>query len=242
MDTEQLAEKLVSWIREKALTAGCKGVVLGLSGGLDSSVLAVLCQRAFPKNTLGVIMPAHSRPEDKEHAQLIASKFSIKTTEVALNDILDKLSQALPDYEAPSAASQLSQANLKPRLRMIVLYYIANQLNYMVAGSSNRSEIAIGYFTKYGDGGVDIMPLGGLVKGQVRELAESLGIPQTIIDKPPSAGLWSGQTDEEEMGFSYDVLDHYLLTREAPDELRKKIKAMIAASNHKRSLPPMAKF
>ena len=237
-----MTEKLVTWVREKVLAAGCKGVVLGMSGGLDSSVLAVLCQRAFPGNTLGVIMPAHSQPQDKEHALAVAGKFSIATTEVVLDDILDKLSQALPDYQATPGVSQLAQANLKARLRMAVLYYIANQLNYMVAGSSNRSEVAIGYFTKYGDGGVDILPLGNLVKGQVRELAESLGIPRPIIDKPPSAGLWAGQTDEAEMGFSYDELDRYLLTGEAPAELRKKIEAMIASGDHKRSLPPIAKF
>ena len=125
---------------------------------------------------------------------------------------------------------------------MLTLYYIGNQLQYMVAGSSNRSEIAIGYSTKYGDSGVDIMPLGNLVKTQVRELAFFLGIPRTIIDKPPSAGLWEGQTDEGEMGFSYEALDRYLISGDATDELTSKIEAMITASNHKRSLPPIAQF
>jgi NAD+ synthase len=242
MDTELLAQKLVPWIKEKVLAAGCQGVVLGMSGGLDSSVLAVLCHQAFPQNTLGVIMPCHSHQEDKAHAEEVASKFAIPTTEVVLDSIFDALLQALPTYKADPALSQLAQSNLKARLRMLTLYYMASQLKYMVVGSSNRCEITVGYFAKHGDGGVDIMPLGNLVKGQVRELARFLGIPRTIIDKPPSAGLWEGQTDEGEMGFSYETLDHYLLDGDAPDELRSKIEAMIAAGNHKRSMPPIAQF
>ena len=242
MNTEQLAEKLVSWIRETVLAAGCQGVVLGMSGGLDSSVLAVLCHRAFPQNTLGVIMPCYSSEEDKAHAQLVAGKFGVPTAEVALDDIFASLRQILPDYQATPSASHLAQANLKVRLRMLTLYYIANQLDYLVAGASNKSELAIGYFTKYGDGGVDIMPLGNLVKSQVRELASFLGVPQPIIDKPPSAGLWEGQTDEAEMGFSYDDLERYLLTGDVSREAREKIQSMIAASDHKRSLPPIASF
>ena len=242
MDTERLAEKLVLWIRETALAAGCNGVVIGISGGIDSSVLAVLCHRAFPQNMLGVIMPCYSSQEDKAHAQLVANKFSIPTTEVVLDNVFAILLQTLPDYKKAPSASQLAQANLKVRLRMLTLYYFANQLKYMVVGASNRSELSIGYFTKYGDGGVDVMPLANLVKAQVRELASFLGIPQVIIDKLPSAGLWDGQTDEGEMGFSYEQLDKYLLTGEVPGELKEKIESMIAASDHKRSLPPIASF
>ncbi|MBA7521936.1 NH(3)-dependent NAD(+) synthetase [subsurface metagenome] len=240
MDTGQLAEKLVSWIRDKVLAAGCKGIVVGMSGGLDSSVLAVLCQRAFPQNTLGVLMPCHSSQEDREHAQIVASKFSIPTKTVVLDAVFDTLIKALPGDMAASGTNRLAQANIKVRLRMLTLYYFTNQLKYMVAGSSNRSELSIGYFTKYGDGGADILPLGNLVKGQVRELARFLGIPQQIIDKPPSAGLWQGQTDEDDLGFSYKELDHYLVTGEASNELREKIESMIAASNHKHSPPPVA--
>ena len=240
MDTEQLVEKLISWIRDKVLTAGCGGVVMGMSGGLDSSVLAVLCQRAFPQSMLGVLMPCHSSQEDEEHAQIVASKFSIPTKIVVLDTVFDTLLKALPNDRVEPTVSRLAEANLKVRLRMLTLYYSANQLKYMVVGSSNRSELSIGYCTKYGDGGVDIMPLGNLVKGQVRELASFLGIPQQIIDKPPSAGLWQGQTDEDELGLSYEELDHYLVTGEASNELREKIESMIAASNHKRLPPPVA--
>ncbi len=237
MDTEQLVEKLILWIRDKVLAAGCGGIVVGMSGGLDSSVLAVLCQRAFPQNMLGVLIPCYSSQEDGEHAQIVANKLSIPTKTVVLDNVFDTLLKVLPSDRVEPTVSRLAEANLKVRLRMLTLYYFANQLKYIVAGSGNRSELSIGYFTKYGDGGVDIIPLGNLVKGQVKELASFLGIPQQIIDKPPSAGLWPGQTDEGELGLSYEELDRYLVTGKAPNALREKIESMIAASNHKR-LPP----
>jgi NAD+ synthase len=136
----------------------------------------------------------------------------------------------------------LAQANIKARLRMITLYSYANQLGYMVVGSGNRSELVTGYFTKYGDGGVDILPLGNLVKAQVRELAAYLGVPECIITKPPSAGLWQGQTDESEMGLTYREIDEYLLNDKASDVVRRKLESMFAASEHKRKTPPLPDF
>ena len=242
MNWQQLADKLVSWIRDRVADAGGKGVVVGLSGGLDSSVAAVLCRRAFPEDMLAITMPCHSNQEDLEHAQVLADQFSIPTKTVALDTTYDTLLKALPDDNITPEVSRLAQANLKARLRMLTLYYFANQLNYMVVGSSNRDELSIGYFTKYGDGGVDIQPLGNLLKGQVRELARFLGIPQPIIDKPPSAGLWEGQTDEGELGLSYDEIDRYLASGEASAALKKRLESMIAASRHKRQAPPVADF
>ncbi len=242
MNLEQLAEKLISWIRDKVLAAGCKGIVVGMSGGLDSSVLAVLCYRAFPQSMFGVIMPCYTSQEDVEHAQVVASKFFIPTKIVVLDTVFDTLLKVLPGDRVEPTLSRLAKGNLKARLRMLTLYYFANQLKYIVAGSGNRSELSTGYFTKYGDGGVDILPLGNMVKGQVRDLAGFLGIPQEIINKPPSAGLWQGQTDEGELGISYKELDHYLITGKASDELRGKIESMIAASNHKRLPPPVSSF
>jgi len=242
MNTEQLVDKLVLWIRDRVLAAGCKGVVVGMSGGLDSSVVAVLCNRAFPQSMVGVIMPCYSSQEDVEHAQAVAGKFSVPAKTVVLDTVLDALLKALPSGMVDPAVSRLAKANLKVRLRMLALYYFANQFGYMVVGAGNRSELSVGYFTKYGDGGVDILPLGNLVKGQVRELASFLGIPQQIIDKPPSAGLWEGQTDEGELGLSYEELDRYLVTGEASTELRKRIESMIAASAHKRQPPEVADF
>jgi NAD+ synthase len=242
MNLERLAKKLVLWIRDKVASAGCKGVVLGLSGGVDSSVVAVLCHRAFPQSTLAVIMPCYSTKQDIEHARAVAEKFSITTRTVVLDSAYDTLLKVLPKDKIAPDVSRLAKANIKARLRMLTLYYFANQLKYMVVGSSNRDELAVGYFTKYGDGGVDILPLGNLLKGQTKELAKFLGIPPAIIDKPPSAGLWEGQTDEGELGFSYDELDRYLATGEAPAELKKKLKSMIAASEHKHQPPPVADF
>jgi NAD+ synthase len=240
MNFQQLADKLVSWIREKVADAGGKGVVVGSSGGLDSSVAAVLCRRAFPEAMLAITMPCHSNQEDLEHAQLLADQFSIPTKTVALDTTYDALLKVLPDDRVAVEVSRLAQANLKARLRMLTLYYFANRLNYLVVGSGNRDELVLGYFTKYGDGGVDIQPLGNLLKGQVRELARSLGIPRPIIDKPPSAGLWEGQTDEGELGLSYDQIDRYLASGEASAAVKKRLESMIAASRHKRQAPPVA--
>jgi len=242
MNYQQLTEKLVSWIRERVADAGGKGTVVGLSGGLDSSVAAVLCHHALPQDMLALVMPCHSNREDLEHAKVLADQFSIPTRTVALDTTYDALLKVLPDDNITAEVSRLAQANLKARLRMLTLYYFANRLNYRVVGSSNRDELTLGYFTKYGDGGVDILPLGNLLKGQVRELARSLGIPQPIVDKPPSAGLWEGQTDEGELGLSYDQIDRYLASGEASAAVKKRLESMIAANRHKRQVPPVADF
>ena len=239
MDREQRVRMLVDWIQDRVMSAGCRGVVLGMSGGLDSSVLAVLCQRAFPKNVLGLIMPCYSLDKDREHADMVARKFDIHTKTVGLKAVYDALIYVLPDTRSDPSRAQVAQANLKARLRMATLYYVANEMNYLVAGSSNRDELAMGYFTKYGDGGVDILPLGNLVKKKIRELARHLGIPQEIMDKPPSAGLWQGQTDEEDMGVTYDTLDRYILEGSGPEELKSLVEFRKAASRHKLLPPPI---
>ncbi|OGO16993.1 MAG: NAD(+) synthase [Chloroflexi bacterium RBG_16_50_11] len=242
MNAGLLAENLSGWIKDKVLEAGCKGTVLGMSGGIDSSVVGALCIKVFPNNTLGLIMPCHSTAKDKEHAENVAKKFSIPTKTVALDDIYDAYLKILPDFKPEPSLTRLAQANLKARLRMITLYYTANQTKYLVIGSGNRSELTVGYFTKHGDSGVDVLPLGNLVKREVRELARFLKIPPEIIDKAPSAGLWAGQTDEGEMGFSYEALDNYILTGDAPAELKKRIEMMRANSAHKCTTPPVPEF
>jgi NAD+ synthase len=191
---------------------------------------------------LGVIMPCHSSPTDVEHARLIAAQLGVETEYVDLTPVFDSLLGALPP------GGRVAVANLKPRLRMAVLYYFANSRNYLVAGTGNRSEIKCGYFTKYGDGGVDILPLGDLLKAQVRELARELGIPEEVIAKPPSAGLWEGQTDEGEMGVTYDELDRVLLalesgnTDQCDQRALARVKTMIAVSQHKRDPIPICEF
>ena len=240
MDYGEVSAKLTGWIKERVTDGGCRGVVLGLSGGIDSAVLAILCHQAFPETTLALIMPCYSLPLDEEHAQLVADKFHIVTQKVILDDVFDNLVHDLPNYTPEERLIRLARGNLKARLRMITLYYAANQLQYMVAGSSNRSELAMGYFTKFGDSGVDILPLGNLLKTQVRELAQYLEVPDVIINKPPSAGLWEGQTDEAEMGFTYEALDRYLETGEASPDIKKAIEARYNASRHKCAMPPIA--
>src|SRR4030065_2592158 len=220
---DEVAKKLTSWVRDTLLVTGCKGVVLGMSVGMDSSVVAVLCKRAFSEATMGVIMSCHSSDVDKEHAELVAAKFHIPVKIVVLDEVFDTLIKALQGDGYDAATKKLAENNIKPRLRMITLYYLANRLGYLVIGSSNRSELSVGYFTKHGDGGSDLMPLGNLVKSQVRDLARYLDIPREIIDKPPSAGLWEGQTDEAEMGLTYSELDCYLITGEAGKEIKKEV-------------------
>ena len=236
---QALAQKLISWIGDTVASAGGKGVVLGMSGGIDSSVAAALCKRAFPDATLGVIMPCHSMDIDREHAELVATKFNIPVKIVALDEVFDALIKALPAEGYDMTTRKLAENNIKPRLRMVTLYYWANRLNYLVAGSSNRSELSVGYFTKHGDGGSDLIPLGNLTKRQVRELAEHLDIPREIIDTPPSAGLWDGQTDETELGLTYEELDRYLVTGKAEPKIKEKIDFKMSQSTHKRCLPPV---
>lgn len=242
MTRKERVRMLTAWIEDKVKGAGCRGVVLGMSGGIDSSLLAVLCKKALPNTTLGVIMPCYSIEEDREHAEIIARQFDIPTKTVVLNAAFDSLIYVLPDFKPGADTARLARANLKARLRMTTLYYIANQMRYLVAGAGNRSELAIGYFTKYGDGGADILPLGNLVKKEVRELARHLEIPAEIIHKVPSAGLWPGQTDEGEMGFTYETLDRYLVSGTAPEEIQSRIEFLKAASRHKKTTPPVPDF
>ena len=239
---EELTQKLVFWIKEQVLAAGGRGVVVGLSGGVDSSVVAVLCKRAFPNNMLGAFLPCHSSETDLLYAQALTAKFAIPTVTIVLDPVYDSLLKALPSEGYDPGTQRVAQANLKPRLRMITLYYLTNRLGYLVVGTGNRSEISVGYFTKYGDGGVDLLPLGNMVKGQVKKLAEHLGIPKEIIEKPPSAGLWVGQTDEGEIGLTYEELDRYLTSGQGGEELSKRIEALARVSNHKRKPPPIPPF
>lgn len=232
----QVAEGLVNWLQEKAQEAGLRGGVVGLSGGLDSAVVAALCRRAYREEMLALILPCHSDPQDIADARLVAATLDLPFKEVVLDRIFDDLLHLL-DPGGKGDARELAVANLKPRLRMLTLYYYANRYRYLVVGTGNRSELTVGYFTKYGDGGVDLLPLGNLVKRQVAELAAYLGIPERIRHKPPSAGLWPGQTDEGEMGLTYAELDEYLLTGEGRPEVVAKIRRLAQASEHKRRLP-----
>lgn len=199
--------KLTSFIRKKVQEAGAGGVVVGLSGGIDSSVVAALCAKALgPKKVMCISMPEAkvSDQRDVADAREIADKLGVEFRVVDIAPAVKAIHQNLADYKYEA---QLPNANIWPRVRMVILYYHANLLNRLVAGGGNRSELRTGYFTKYGDGASDMLPLGSLYKTQVRQLAVHLGIPQQIIAKPPTAGLWKGQTDEDELGIEYEKLD-----------------------------------
>ncbi|MFH1201735.1 MAG: NAD(+) synthase [Candidatus Omnitrophota bacterium] len=232
-----IKKKIINWLRKQLKDSGRNGFVVGLSGGLDSSVSAFLCKLAAGTKVLGLILPCHSQRQDLDDARFLAKKIRIKTKEVNVSKIYDALIRVLP------SANKLAKSNLKPRLRMLVLYYFANKMNYLVCGTSNKVELMTGYFTKHGDGASDIIPLGDLLKGQVVNLARELGIPRRIIDRLPTAGLWPGQTDEAEMGISYSELDDILSRLENKKkqvisrEKVSKVNRIIKGSEHKRQGP-----
>ena len=191
-------------------------------------------------DVLGVLLPCHSIGQDAAFARLVAQRFDIRTLTVDLGSVFDEFLKVLP-----AGITAMAQANIKPRLRMAACYSLAQTNNYLVAGTGNKSELLVGYFTKYGDGGVDVEPLGGLYKGQVRQLARDLDVPVEIIDRPPTAGLWPGQTDEGELGITYDALDETLAAMELgctqgiEPALLNRVRAMVASSAHKRAMPPV---
>jgi NAD+ synthase len=246
-----LADSISSWLRDQVRAAGAQGLVFGISGGIDSAVVARLSQLAMPDRCVGVLMPCHSNPQDEDDGRVVAELFKIPVLRVPLEAPFDALTgqvdasfdtvPGLRPHATDDIRARVPHANVKPRLRMTTLYLVANRLNYLVAGTGNRSEIAIGYYTKYGDGGVDLLPLGNLFKREVWNLGRELGVPARVIDKAPSAGLWLGQTDEAEMGFTYAELEAFLANGSSaiPSKTAQRIQHLIAVSEHKRSLPPM---
>jgi NAD+ synthase len=231
--SNDIVRQIVEWLKSQLQESHTKGFVLGLSGGLDSAVCAALIRKAT-ENCLGLILPIESDVKDLDDAATVASAVNIKTQYIDLTTTYKNLIKLLPDDD------RLALGNLKARLRMIVLYYYANLNNYFVCGTGNKTEISLGYFTKYGDGACDLLPIGDLYKTEVRELAHVLEIPETMINKVPSAGLWAGQTDEGEIGFPYCEIDKTLQALKAgrtEGHCAERIGAMIAKSEHKRKPP-----
>lgn len=235
------SDQIVAWLQEQVTAAGADGFVVGLSGGVDSATTAALAVRAVgAEQVLAALLPCHSQPKDARLGRLVAETFDIPVVTVSLDSTFEALMDALPPSD-----DRLPSANVKPRLRMTALYYLAQSHNYLVLGSGNKTELLVGYFTKYGDGGVDLLPLGALYKTEVWELARELGVPQEVVERPPSAGLWPGQTDEGEMGISYKELDGVLAAIEAEETdnidpaTLSKVREMIANSAHKRAMPPI---
>ena len=224
------------WLSDQVNNAHAKSIVLGLSGGIDSSVLAALGREALGRNgVLGVIMPCHSIPEDEADARLLADSLDVNFERVDLSGVFDALCAGVGGN-----LDSLTMSNIKARLRMVTLYAFAQSRNLLVCGTSNRSEYETGYFTKYGDSGVDLMPLAGFLKREIREMARLLNVPGRIITKAPSAGLYEGQTDESDMGFTYDVLDEYLASGKINDpQAKQRIDVMRRRSEHKRKPIPI---
>ena len=254
-DFAALTDEIAAWLGHHREEAGAERFVLGLSGGVDSSTVCALCVRAGgAASVLGAIMPSHSNPTDAEHAALVARTFGVETVHVDLTPVTEAFLAAMPRPSSgngehagdwrPEGRAQLAVANVRPRLRMTTLYYLANLHNGIVVGTGNKSEALIGYYTKYGDGGVDLLPLLDLYKHEVRALARELGVPEPIITKAPSAGLWQGQTDEAEIGLTYDQLDAALaaIERGEADTLdpavRDRVLRMQRVSEHKRQPVP----
>jgi len=250
VDYNLLADEIAGWLRDRLAESGAERFVLGLSGGVDSATVCGLCVRAAgAEKVLGVIMPSNSDPIDAEHAALVAKEFDVETVRVDLTPATDALFAALPSPEHSSQErATLAVANVRPRLRMTTLYFLANARGGIVVGTGNKSEALIGYYTKYGDGGVDLLPILDLYKHEVRSVATAIGVPQAIITKSPSAGLWPGQTDEAEIGMSYDQLDAALSTlkrgttelnhQELDSALIAKVERMHQNSAHKREPIP----
>jgi len=210
LNCEQEKSRIVTFLRDQMATAGFSRAVLGLSGGVDSSLVAALSVEALGReNVTGLILPYKtSTPQSSAHAELVARQLGIQTERIDITPMVDAFIATAADMDATR------RGNIMSRCRMILLYDRSAALQALVMGTSNRTESLLGYFTLYGDGAAAIKPIAHLYKCQVRELAGYLGIPEQIITKAPSADLWQGQTDEGELGFSYDEADQilYLLT------------------------------
>ena len=233
-DYKKEFEGRVAFIRKVLEESGAAGIVFGNSGGKDSALVGILCKAAC-ENTVGVILPCSSKrnfSEDADDAKTVANQYGIETRTVALSGVRDA---AIHSLESVTKLSQAALVNIAPRLRMMTLYAIAASENRLVAGTGNRSEAYVGYFTKWGDGALDFNPIADLTVTEVYEFLRYLNAPEAIIEKAPSAALFDGQTDESEMGVSYAELDAYIRHEEICEDKRIIIERLHKASAHKRS-------
>lgn len=247
MNHKYVAERLISWLQTQVQVSNSKGLLVGISGGVDSAVVANLIKLACPNSSLGVIIPIHSSKSSLDDANLLIHQCNIQSITVDLSEehqlILNKSMNAIKKLNLfKDDYLKITDANLRARLRMSTLYSIANNLGYMVVGTDNADETYTGYFTKFGDGAVDIMPLKKILKKDVYEIGKVLGAPETILKKAPSADLWENQTDESEMGVSYESIEKYISGEQVSEKDEKIILSLHKKSEHKRNLPPYFEF
>jgi NAD+ synthase len=255
LDLPSVETRIKRFIRDYVEKCGVSGVVLGVSGGVDSCTTAALSSLALGGHKmLGIMLPEEETHDatDLKHAEMIAEKFGFTLKTIDISSVLKACFQSLPVYDE---ADKISKGNLKARMRMVFLYYHANRLNRIVCGSSDKSETMIGYFTKWGDAAADISPLMDLYKTQVRQLALHIGIPPEIAKKPSTPRLWPGHLAEEELGIRYEVLDlilfgleHFMTPKEIAEQLKlpvkrvDEIKGRWLATEHKRRAPLTTKL
>ena len=250
MDFQETEKRICRFIKEYVENAGSKGVVLGLSGGIDSGTIAALSSRAIGgENVLGLLLPEEENfsQHDTNDAKWVAEKFHLQTQICDMSTVLRSLYKAIPAFDPND---RLCKGNLKARTRMIFLYYYANKFNKIVCGSSDKSETMMGYFTKWGDAASDITPIMDLFKTQVRSLAIHLGIPEELASKPSTPALWPNQLAETELGVKYETLDlilygleRFMTAAEISNQLSlqksivNKVKSRWLANEHKRRMP-----
>lgn len=240
MDIERSVKARVEWIRSLLKSSGAKGIIYGNSGGKDCSLVSILCKMATD-NVLGVIMPCSSKQNygsDRDDAIAVGKHFGIEQIEVDLSAVKEAFLAALGDrLSGDEKATQMASININPRLRMTALYALGQARGYLVAGTGNLDEATLGYFTKWGDGAHDFNPIADLTVGEIYEYLRYLGCPSSVIDKAPSAGLYQGQTDEQEMGLKYADVDAYLRGGEVAPEVKAKIERLYKVTEHKRRMP-----
>ncbi len=253
IDLEYVSRRIEQFLRKYLARSSAHGYVLGVSGGIDSAVVLALLVRALgPSKVVALIMPDPevTPREDLEDALSLVESYGVEHYVIEIDRVVKAFAETLPFFD-PS--HNLATGNLRARVRMCMLYYYANRFNMLVAGTSDKSEILLGYFTKYGDGGADVLPLGDLYKTYVRQLGAWLGIPKRIVEKPSRPGLWPGHLAEEELGAKYEVIDailyRYVELLMDVDEIaqeigvdRKLVESIVRRihlNEHKRKMPPI---